>query len=442
LLAGDLRALARAATLVENQTEEGRDLLSEIFPKTGRALTVGITGPPGAGKSTLVNRMVARLRAEHKRVGVVAVDPSSPFSQGAILGDRIRMQEHHGDPGVFIRSMATRGQLGGLAAATLELALLIDAAGFDVVLIETVGVGQDEIEISRLADVTVLVLVPQMGDDVQAIKAGIVEIADVFAINKSDLPGAERLEQEIRAMQSLSATSSEVQNPPVRQVCATEGKGIDELIAEIFRVAEHKVPLAARAKTWEHRLRRMVRDRLYAAVREAEVLKISARVAQRELDPFRAVSLLSARIEGILNPPQVTKMPVRIDHLGIAVRSIDQALSFYRDQLGMKVADRETVDIEKVHVAMLPAAADSCGPRIELLEASEPGSVIGRFIEKRGAGLHHVALKVDDLLATVTRLETSGARLLNEPRQGAGGHLYVFVHPESTGGILLELIQA
>ena len=296
MLAGDLRALARACTLVENQTEQGRQLLQEVFPETGRALSIGITGPPGAGKSTLVSRIAARLRAQSKRVGIIGVDPSSPFSQGAILGDRIRMQEHHGDSGVFIRSMATRGQLGGLAAATLELTLLIDAAGFDIVLIETVGVGQDEIEISRLADVTVLVLVPQMGDDVQAIKAGIMEIADVFAINKSDLPGAERLEQEIRAMQSLSATSTDVQHAPVCRVSAAEAHGIDELLEQVFHIAERKQRAAEKAKTWEHRLRQMLRDRLLAAIPEAEIVNLSESVARRELDPFRAVNMLTAAV--------------------------------------------------------------------------------------------------------------------------------------------------
>jgi LAO/AO transport system kinase len=296
LLAGDLRALARACTLVENQTQEGRQLLQDTFAETGRALTIGITGPPGAGKSTLVNRIATQLRAEGKRVGIIAVDPSSPFSQGAILGDRIRMQQHHADTGVFIRSMATRGQLGGLAAATVEVGLLLDAAGFDVVLIETVGVGQDEIEISRLADMTVLVLVPQMGDDVQAIKAGIMEIADVFAINKSDLPGAARLEQEIRAMQSLSATSGDVQHAPVCRVSAAEGQGIDQLLADVFRISERKQRVAEMAKTWEHRLRQMLRDRLSAAIPNAEIVRMSASVAQRQLDPFRAVDMLTAAV--------------------------------------------------------------------------------------------------------------------------------------------------
>ena len=223
ILAGDLRALARAATLIENQTASGRELLSSLLPHTGRATIVGITGPPGAGKSTLVDQMTDCLRRESKKVGIIAVDASSPYSHGAILGDRIRMQRHHDDPGVFIRSMATREQLGGIARGTRDLALLLDAAGVDTVLIETVGVGQNEIEIARLANVTVLVLAPGFGDDVQAMKAGIMEVADVFALNKADLPGVERLEQEIRA----------TQHALVQRVIATTGAGVPELIALI-----------------------------------------------------------------------------------------------------------------------------------------------------------------------------------------------------------------
>jgi LAO/AO transport system kinase len=367
---GDLRALARAATGVENRDSDALALLREMEDAPGHARIVGITGPPGAGKSTLVDAMATALRRQAKTVAVIAVDPTSRITGGAILGDRIRMQQHHGDAGVFVRSMATRGSSGGLARTTADLVRLMNAAGRDYVIVETVGVGQDEIEIARLAQVTVVVLVPGMGDDVQAIKAGIMEIADIFAINKSDQPGADRVEHEIKAMLGLAHG----RQPAIVRTVATESKGIDELL-ELVALPH----------------------------------------ARRDLIPNETLS---------------------IDHLGIAVNSLAESIPFY-ESLGMQVAHTETVDLEKVNVAMLPAG-DS---RIELLEPAAPDSPISKFLEKRGPGLHHVALRVPDLLATASRLRERGARLLNEPRQGAGGHLYVFVHPASTGGVLLELIQ-
>jgi LAO/AO transport system kinase len=387
ILNRDARALGRAATWIENRRPEAEALLRELLPKSGRALVLGVTGAPGSGKSTLCGGLARELRAQGKTVAIVAVDPTSPYTGGALLGDRIRMQQHHEDPGVFIRSMATRGSLGGLARATGEMTQLFDAAGFDVVIVETVGVGQDEVEIARLAEVTLVVLTPGTGDDVQAIKAGIMEIADVFVINKADLPGAEKLERELTASLAL-AHGHGGWNPVIVRTIASEGHGIGELL----RAAE------------EHRAR-----------------------AGDSLRRRRSLLRGEAGIEHL-----------GIDHLGIAVRSIEQALGFYRDQLGLSLAARETVEKEKVRVAMLPLE----GSRIELLEPTEADSPVGKFLDKRGEGLHHVALKVPDLNAAVERLRAAGARLLNEPRAGAGGHLYVFVHPASTGGVLLELIQA
>jgi LAO/AO transport system kinase len=372
--AGDARALARTATGIENRDPQALETLTQLEPFAGHARLVGITGPPGAGKSTLVDALAAALRNLGKTVAIVAVDPTSRITGGAILGDRIRMQQHHSDPGIFIRSMATRGGTGGLARATADLAHLMDAAGKDFVLIETVGVGQDEVGIAGLAQVTVVVLVPGMGDDVQAIKAGIMEIADIFVINKSDQPGADRVERELQAMLSLT----DARNPPIVRTVATEGKGIPELLQAVASVPA----------------------------------------------TFRVA------------PERPGGRRVLIDHLGIAVNSLDASIAFY-ETLGLTVAHRETVPQEKVHVAMLPAG-DS---RIELLEPSAPDSPISKFLETRGPGLHHVALRVPDLGAAVARLRAAGAGLLNEPRQGAGGHTYVFVHPASTGGVLLELIQ-
>lgn len=295
ILRGELRALARAATLIENGLPAARGLLSRLFPHAGRALTIGITGAPGAGKSTLVSQLIRFWRQSGPKVGVLAVDPSSPFTHGAILGDRVRMQEHHQDPGVFIRSLATRGRLGGIAESTLELTLALDAAGFEIILVETVGVGQDEIEVSRMADCTLVVLAPGFGDDVQAIKAGILEVADVLVINKSDLAGADRLEQDLRAMQGLAAPPAvgEMTAPaPICRVSATDGAGVGGLVSLVEHMHQKAGRERVRRGAWEWRLREMVAARALALLGPEALAACAQRVAAGELDPFLAADRL------------------------------------------------------------------------------------------------------------------------------------------------------
>jgi len=379
LRAGEVRALARAVSLVEDGSLVGMELVKACRQYAGDALRIGVTGPPGAGKSTLVDQMAKWLRQEGQTVGVVAVDPSSPYTGGALLGDRIRMQDLSGDAGVYVRSMASRGAKGGLAAAVEDVCVVMAAAGRQVILIETMGVGQDEVEVAGLADVTVLVLVPGMGDEVQSLKAGVMEVADVFVVNKSDREGAERVEAEILAMQGLAADEKERVAPVVRTV-ATSGAGVSELMA------------AVRGCAAERRGRKRWRK---------------------------------TSVDGL-----------RLDHLGVAVRNIDAARSFY-EALGIRVDHEETVEHEKVRTAMLPVGES----RIELLEATEEDSVIGRFLAKRGEGLHHVAIRVDGVDAMFERLRSQGVRLASdEVRAGAGGHRYFFVHPSSTGGVLVEIV--
>jgi LAO/AO transport system kinase len=305
VLAGDPRAIARAITLVEDEAAGGADLIRRIFARTGRAYLIGVTGPPGAGKSTLVDRMTAGLRQAGQTVGVIAVDPTSPFSGGAILGDRVRMQAHAGDPGVFIRSMATRGHLGGLARATSDAALVLDASGKDVVIIETVGVGQDEVDIVRTADVSLVTLVPGTGDDVQALKAGIMEIADVFVVNKADRDGADRTVASIEAMLSLKTFGGAEWRPPIIRTEATTGRGVDELLAAIDRFRAHTAALqdGRRRGRAEYRLRELLGDRLVRRVEQhvlepGDLSRIVDRIAAREIDPYTAVDRVIVRAMG------------------------------------------------------------------------------------------------------------------------------------------------
>lgn len=296
LFTGDTRTIARAITKVENGANGAADLMKQVFPRTGNAIIIGITGSPGAGKSSLVDKLAFHYRDKGERIGIVCVDPSSPFSGGAILGDRIRMQTLGLDKNVFIRSMATRGNLGGLARATVDAVAILDAAGFDKIIVETVGVGQDEVEIVKTADVSVVVLVPGMGDDIQAIKAGIMEIGDVFVINKADREGVLRTEKELEALLSL-AHRPDFWNSPIVKTVATENKGIEDLAKAIESYNEFQKQsenLERRKAIARWRLLELLQEKLLADVLNRngtgeKIEKLAQEIAEKKTNPYSAV---------------------------------------------------------------------------------------------------------------------------------------------------------
>jgi LAO/AO transport system kinase len=391
LFDGDRRALARALTTVETNGAGRDDLLRQARARSGRAAIVGLTGPPGAGKSTLIDRLITAYRRTGKRVAVLAIDPTSPFTGGAVLGDRVRMQGHSGDDGVFIRSVATRGAQGGVARAAADLVMILGASGFDFILIETVGVGQGEIDVHRLADITLVLAVPGAGDDIQALKSGLMEIADAFVVNKADREGAEAVAIEIQESLSLRDSDSR-SGPPVVLVSAATGQGIDELVGTIDELLSTKRASPAPALVLEER---------------------------------RSVG----SDVGVLG----------IDHIGIASPDETRGRGFFEKLLGLEGEPSEEVGRDRVSVAFLGKGET----RVELVVPTTGDSPVAAFIEKRGGGLHHIAFRVADLDRALAVLRDRGVRLIDETaRPGAHGRRVAFVHPASAEGVLVELVEA
>ena len=385
VLAGEPRAIARALSLIENDAPEAAALVARLRARRGGAIRIGLTGPPGAGKSTLADRLVSAYRARGSRVAVLAIDPSSPFTRGAILGDRVRMQAHARDAGVFIRSMATRGQLGGLARATDGAADVLDAAGFDVICIETVGVGQAEVDLVRTADVIVVIVAPGAGDEIQALKAGVLETGDIFVVNKADLDGANRAAAAIQGMLSLESPSDNAWRPRVVRTVATTGDGVASLVEAIEQL---------RAQGGSE-----LGDR-----RRARAAALDATAG------------------------------TQLDHVGIAVTDASNLSVLLHALFGLDTGAPEMLGSHRLRFV------DSGPATLELVEALSPEAPIAKFLASRGTALHHLCLRVPDIDATLARLKSLGIRLLDEqPRPGAHGSRIAFLHPASTEGILIEI---
>lgn len=434
----DVRGLARMITVAENDPRAASQALERLSLTSGQSHVLGVTGPPGVGKSSLVNQMVAELRRREARVAVLAVDPTSPYSGGALLGDRIRMNAHSDDPGVYIRSMATRGILGGLAQAAWLAVRVLTTWGFDWVIVETAGVGQSEIDVVDLADTTILVLSPGLGDDVQVMKAGVMEVADLFVINKADLAGTDRLHGSLKTILSRVANTDDVSAdslPDIHETVATAALGesgvravVDDLIARFSSLDESGELDALRRRRYRIEVQRSAYSLLAPEI-EREVDRLDDRK-----DPLSAAYLV---VEELFARSSWSSSTVKLHHIGIAVEELGSSLPVFED-LGLELSETEEVAEQKVRVGILP-----CGDsRIELLSSTDLDGPIAKFIAKRGAGIHHIAFSVGDIEGRLSHLARKGHRLIDEtPRVGAGGMKIAFVHPSATGGVLIELCE-
>jgi LAO/AO transport system kinase len=424
---GDIRVLAKAISLAEDDPGAAQKLAEELVrgqtDAQAPALAVGITGPPGVGKSTLVSALVQEIRSRDQSVAVLAIDPSSPFTGGALLGDRVRMNAHATDPRVFIRSIATRGALGGLSEAVGRAVAILGHWGFDWIIVETAGVGQSEIDVAAAVDTVVLVLSPGAGDDVQLMKSGIMEIADLFVVNKSDLPGAERVRSGLLAMQPASAAGAPVHVLLTSASTPGAGSGVERIL-EWLTARRNGTPWEPAADSDRH-----VAGQHLEAVKHpgAGEHPEPGHQPHKDEDPIREDD----------DPISGLRAVSSVDHIGIAVEDLAASIAAY-EALGLGTPEIEEVEDQKVRVAVF-----SCGEsRVELLQSTDPQGPIAKFIEKRGPGIHHVALGVDDLDARLAELKSRGVRLIDEvAREGAGGARIAFVHPKATGGVLLELCE-
>jgi LAO/AO transport system kinase len=445
---GDMRLLSRLLTQIEDNHSFGPEVWTYLYEQRdlrkstlsggaenegGYSLTMGVTGPPGVGKSSLINEIVDVTRGLGRSVAVLSVDPSSPLTGGALLGDRIRMGKHFTDPGVFIRSLASRNSRGGLSLGTSRCLAALEAFGFDLLLLETVGVGQNEIDVTSIVDATLLVLSPGQGDDIQALKAGIMEVADIYVINKADVPGAEKLAREIDAVRAMG---DEAMRAPILFTEAISGRGVVELMETIFRLYQTPPQRRVRNARRERHREFEVQSHLFAILEpriRAELRPLRNGLEKR--NPYQVAQDILANF-----PPASCDQPEHVtpqmDHLGVAVGDLDEAHRIFAEVLGLPVVNREFVEEDQVETLSLQAGETI----IELLTAR--GGPIGKYLANRGAGIHHLCLRVRNLEALLADLKARGIRLIDEtPRPGAHGRRVAFLHPKSTAGILIELCE-